>query len=445
MGLNLLDKDILRLSIPAIVSNITVPLLGLCDTAISGHLGSELFLAAIAVGSVMLNVVFWLFGFLRMGTTGITANAFGAGDSNEVRKVFTRSVLLGLTGGILLILFQVPVYSALSRLIGVDAEISSSVTSYFVIRIWGAPALLAVMAVSGWFVGMQNTVYPMVIAISVNIINILMSFILVFGMDMGFDGVATGTLISNWAGLLIAFICCLKFTKGKRLWCKFGDIFHGGIQKFFTVNINLFFRSFFIICVTLGVTAAGSRLGALTLAVNVIIMQFFQFFSFFMDGFAFSAEALIGKRFGERDFSRLSICLKRLLLWTFGVTAFFTLIYGFGSEGIVKILTDSRSVRIAVEGMRLWIILIPLVSSWAFIFDGCFIGITDTSKMMFSTLIASIVFFLIVFVKVSEGKIGINVENNNYIWIGFLSYLFIRGLFLAIIWRPTLRAKFRSY
>lgn len=185
-----MNKEILRLSVPAIVSNITVPLLGLCDTAISGHLGSDLYLAAIAVGSVMLNVVFWLFGFLRMGTTGLTATAFGAGDDSGVRKVFTRAMLLAGGAGVALILARELVMYALMKLIGAEPDVAGYVGRYFMIRIWGSPALLGVLAVSGWFVGMQSTAYPMVIAISVNIVNIAASFALVFWFGLGFEGVA---------------------------------------------------------------------------------------------------------------------------------------------------------------------------------------------------------------------------------------------------------------
>ena len=341
-----MNKEILRLSVPAIVSNITVPLLGLCDTAISGHLGSDLYLAAIAVGSVMLNVVFWLFGFLRMGTTGLTATAFGAGDDSGVRKVFTRAMLLAGGAGVALILARELVMYALMKLIGAEPDVAGYVGRYFMIRIWGSPALLGVLAVSGWFVGMQSTAYPMVIAISVNIVNIAASFALVFWFGLGFEGVAWGTLVSNWVGLAIAMGCALRFSKGKRLWCGVREaVSGGGMGRFFSVNSNLFFRSACIICVTLGVTAAGARLGAATLAINVVVMQFFQFFSFFMDGFAFSGEALVGRWWGAGDSVMVGKYVRALLWWTVGVALLFTVCYGLGSDGITWLLTDSESVR----------------------------------------------------------------------------------------------------
>ncbi len=420
---------------PAIVSNITVPLLGLCDTAISGHLGSDLYLAAIAVGSVMLNVVFWLFGFLRMGTTGLTATAFGAGDDSGVRKVFTRAMLLAGGAGVALILARELVMYALMKLIGAEPDVAGYVGRYFMIRIWGSPALLGVLAVSGWFVGMQSTAYPMVIAISVNIVNIAASFALVFWFGLGFEGVAWGTLVSNWVGLAIAMGCALRFSKGKRLWCGVREaVSGGGMGRFFSVNSNLFFRSACIICVTLGVTAAGARLGAATLAINVVVMQFFQFFSFFMDGFAFSGEALVGRWWGAGDSVMVGKYVRALLWWTVGVALLFTVCYGLGSDGITSLLTDSESVRQGVKGMRAWIWSLPVVSAWAFIYDGFYVGVTDTRKMMMSTIVATIVFYIVAFVKLAEGRVVIEVDSNAAVWTAFLSYLFIRGAFLAIAW-----------
>lgn len=430
-----MNKEILRLSVPAIVSNITVPLLGLCDTAISGHLGSDLYLAAIAVGSVMLNVVFWLFGFLRMGTTGLTATAFGAGDDSGVRKVFTRAMLLAGGAGVALILARELVMYALMKLIGAEPDVAGYVGRYFMIRIWGSPALLGVLAVSGWFVGMQSTAYPMVIAISVNIVNIAASFALVFWFGLGFEGVAWGTLVSNWVGLAIAMGCALRFSKGKRLWCGVREaVSGGGMGRFFSVNSNLFFRSACIICVTLGVTAAGARLGAATLAINVVVMQFFQFFSFFMDGFAFSGEALVGRWWGAGDSVMVGKYVRALLWWTVGVALLFTVCYGLGSDGITSLLTDSESVRQGVKGMRAWIWSLPVVSAWAFIYDGFYVGVTDTRKMMMSTIVATIVFYIVAFVKLAEGRVVIEEDNNAAVWTAFLSYLFIRGAFLAIAW-----------
>ncbi len=370
-----------------------------------------------------------------MGTTGLTATAFGAGDDSGVRKVFTRAMLLAGGAGVALILARELVMYALMKLIGAEPDVAGYVGRYFMIRIWGSPALLGVLAVSGWFVGMQSTAYPMVIAISVNIVNIAASFALVFWFGLGFEGVAWGTLVSNWVGLAIAMGCALRFSKGKRLWCGVREaVSGGGMGRFFSVNSNLFFRSACIICVTLGVTAAGARLGAATLAINVVVMQFFQFFSFFMDGFAFSGEALVGRWWGAGDSVMVGKYVRALLWWTVGVALLFTVCYGLGSDGITSLLTDSESVRQGVKGMRAWIWSLPVVSAWAFIYDGFYVGVIDTRKMMMSTIVATIVFYIVAFVKLAEGRVVIEVDSNAAVWTAFLSYLFIRGAFLAIAW-----------
>lgn len=425
---------------PAIVSNITVPLLGLCDTAISGHLGSELYLAAIAVGSMMLNVVFWLFGFLRMGTTGLTATAYGRGDEAEVRRIFTRSLALGLAIGLTLLALSYPLLEVLFAVISPEPEVAELVKQYFLVCMLEAPSLLATMAVSGWFVGMQSTVWPMVIAISVNVINIAISFILVFGVGLGFKGVAIGTVSANWIGFAIALIAAWRFRRGKGLWCRWRDIFmRNELKRFFTVNVNLFFRSACIIAVSLGVTAAGSRLGAHTLAVNAVMMQFFTFFSFFMDGFSFSAEALIGKSHGRKDLYDTRRYVRALLLWTTGVAAVFVVFYMFGSGLVTDMLTDEEAVRKSVHEMNMWLWLIPCCSAWAFIYDGFYIGITETGKMRNATFAASAAFFLFAFLKISGGHLEIGVSSNHAVWFAFISYLLLRGVILAAMWPKELR------
>ena len=437
-----LNREILRLSLPTIVSNITIPLLGICDTAISGHLGSELFLSSIAVGSVMLNVVFWIFGFLRGGTTGLTATALGAGKENEIAKALYRAISIAFIAGGLLIIFQNAIFKGLWVITGGSEEIHGYVKDYFSIRIWGSPALLAVIAISGWFVGMQNTFYPMIIAILTNVINITTSYLLSFPMGYGFNGVAIGTFLSNWVGLLIAIVCMVWFLKGRLLKCSLSNLLKGSWWRYFSVNGNLFLRSFFIICVTMGVTAAGARLGNLTLAINVIVMQFFQFFSFFIDGFAYCGEAMVGLRTGEKNLLLLSQCVRRLLQWTLGTGILFSIIYFLGIESITSLLTDNQIVVEGVVELSIWISLIPIVSCWAFIYDCFYLGINDTFKMMISSLIGGIVFFAIISMVYLDSGTYFLIDKNKVIWTSFLCYLLVRGLYLKAMWKPTLKHRF---
>lgn len=434
-----LNREILRLSVPSIISNVSVPLLGLCDTGISGHLGSELYLAAIAVGSMMLNVVFWLFGFLRMGTAGLTAGAYGAGKEDKVRGVFTRSFVLAIAIGMILITLQDPLLRVLLLFIQPEAEVRGLVENYFKICILEAPALLGIMTMSGWFVGMQSTVWPMAIAIGVNVVNMIVSILLVFHFDMGFIGVAWGTMTSNWFGLAAGLVIMSRFSSRGRFWNWRALREWKEISKFFSVNLNLFLRSFCIIAVSLGVTAAGARLGALTLAVNAVLMQFFTLFSFFVDGFAFSGEALVGRFWGAGNESMVRNSVRALTGWSVGIGVIFTAIYYFGSGWIAGMLTDEQIVREGVGEMKIWIVIIPLVSVWAFIYDGVYIGAMATLRMFCSTLVASIVFYIVVF-----GPWESRLMSNQVLWAAFLCYLGLRGLILLFLWKPLMHQHFKK-
>ncbi len=434
-----LNKEILRLSIPAIISNITVPILGLSDTTISGHLGSELYIGAIAVGTMMFNVVFWLFGFLRMGTTGLTAQAYGARDNDECRKLLVRACALGLIIGVVILLLHIPIRWLLLLLISPEGQVADYAADYFNICIWGAPALLFNMAVMGWFLGVQNTVVPMIISVSVNIVNIILSLCLVFLFDMGFEGVAYGTMISNWVGVGIAILYVLKFYEWRfPKICRTDILQLSDMGRFFKVNTDIMFRSACIMSVSLTVTSIGAQLGALTLAANAIIMQFFILFSYFMDGFAFAAEALSGKFVGARDLQNLKRVINRLLLWALGVASVFTIIYIGGYKFIVSFITNEENVIATVDKYSLWLKLIPLVTVAAFIYDGIYIGLTATRQMLIATFLSAMAFLSICFIHPFGGNL-IDLPQNHTLWIAFLTYLLLRGVMLGFYTKRLLK------
>lgn len=434
-----LNKEILRLSIPAIISNITVPILGLSDTTISGHLGSELYIGAIAVGTMMFNVVFWLFGFLRMGTTGLTAQAYGARDNDECRKLLVRACALGLIIGVVILLLHIPIRWLLLLLISPEGQVADYASDYFNICIWGAPALLFNMAVMGWFLGVQNTVVPMIISVSVNIVNIILSLCFVFLFDMGFEGVAYGTMISNWVGVGIAILYVLKFYEWRfPKICRTDILQLSDMGRFFKINTDIMFRSACIMSVSLTVTSIGAQLGALTLAANAIIMQFFILFSYFMDGFAFAAEALSGKFVGARDLHNLKRVINRLLLWALGVASVFTIIYIGGYKFIVSFITNEENVIATVDKYSLWLKLIPLVTVAAFIYDGIYIGLTATRQMLIATFLSAMAFLSICFIHPFGGNL-IDLPQNHTLWIAFLTYLLLRGVMLGLYSKRLLK------
>ncbi len=425
-----IDKSILALTVPAIASNITVPLLGLCDTAVSGHLGNESFLAAIATGTMMFNVIYLLCGFLRMATTGLTAEAYGRNSHQDIELILLRSTFLAVIIGLGAIILQVPLVKSLEWVIDPQGESQALATEYFLICVWGAPAFLLTMSINGWFIGMQNTLLTMIVSISVNIINIVGSILFVFVFDYGFKGVALGTLCANWFGALLSLLLLRYFTRKKNIVLKIrNNPFSGsGLRKFFSVSGDLVLRSTCILLVTLTVTSLGARMGERTLAINTVMMQFFMFFTYFMDGFAYAGEALCGKWRGAGERNMLKRTILHLFKWTGYTAVAFTVVYVLWDKSIVSFITDVSDVRTGVWNMRRFLIAIPLVSAWAFILDGIFIGLAATRRMFITILIASVVFGIISFTGFHLGT----SETNCYLWIAFLSYLFIRGIGLLI-------------
>lgn len=431
-----LNREIFRLALPAIATNITIPLLGLSDTVIAGHLEGSEPLAAIAVGSMMMNVVFWLFGFLRMGTTGLTAQYFGLKRFTDCQIVFSRSFVLAITIGILIICFSNPLSYLLLKYISPEQEIISSVTSYFMICILAAPAILATTSIQGWFLGMQTTFYPMVIYITINITNILLSILFVFGLKLGFIGLAYGTMSANWIGLILSIILAKRFVGEKKMWCKAKEIFKGdALSKFFHVNSDIFFRSACIMIVSLTVTSYGARQGIIILGANAVMLQFFHFFSYFMDGFAFAAEAETGKYAGANNIVQLKTSFKAIFSWSAIVALVFFFVYLFLWKDIISLITDNMEIKNAISDYKVWLWLIPPLTVAAFIFDGAFIGLTATRRMLVTTLSATILFYTISLIHLSSTNgtfFTFSYPDNNTLWAAFMCYLVVRGVMLGL-------------
>lgn len=427
------DRAILRLALPAIASNITVPLLGLCDTAITGHLGSEIYLAAVAAGGTIFNVILWLCGFLRMGTTGLTAEALGSQKKGATNIIFWRSISLAAILGLLVIIIREPLLDLFMGIISPGEETSKAASLYFSICAWGIPPLLITLSINGWFIGMQDTMRPMLISISMNLFNVAASLIAVYGINAGFAGVAYGTLTANWAGLILATSVVFAYSKKVSLKPDLKRIIRGGgYGKFFRVSTDLFLRSACIMGVSLSVTAIGARMGDLTMAVNTIMLQFFLFFSYFMDGFSFAGEALIGKNAGAGDFPSLHSMSRRLLLWSAVMASAFLIIYFSGSDIITSVLTDVGKIREGVKNMKAFIWILPPIAVWAFIFDGFFIGLTATRRMFVTTLIAILTFGAIISLGFINHSFDDKSAGNMILWTAFLSFLGVRGVGLAI-------------
>lgn len=417
-----MNKRILGLAVPSIISNITVPLLGLVDVSIVGHLGSATYIGAIAVGGMLFSMIYWIFGFLRMGTSGLTAQAYGRRDLAEVILLFVRSLGIAFGLALLLIMLQYPILKVAFTLIDATPAIKDLASLYFRICIWGAPAVLGLYSFAGWFVGMQNSRFPMYIAITQNVVNIAASLFFVFVWNRGVAGVAMGTLVAQYAGLLMASL--LWYGYYRRLWQKLNWQMltdYEAMRSFFILNRDIFFRTLCLVAVTTYFTSRGAEQGDIILAVNTLMMQLFTLYSYIMDGFAYAGEALTGRYVGAHNQADLRRMIRTLFAWGIGLALAFTLLYGIGGSSFLGLLTNEQEVLNASSDYFYWVLAIPLAGMAAFLWDGIYIGATASRQMLYSMLVASVSFFILQ--RIFQQQMG-----NHALWMAFIAYLFLRGL-----------------
>ncbi len=426
-------RRILQLAVPSIISNITVPLLGLVDVAIVGHIGDAAYIGAIAVGAMLFNVIYWLFGFLRMGTSGMTSQALGRRDLAEVLRLLVRSLCIGVGIGLLFFVLQKWIIGCGLWAMSPEADVVELARRYCYVCIWGAPAVLGLYGFTGWFIGMQNTRIPMMVSLTQNVVNIVASLLLVFVGGMTVEGVALGTVIAQWWGFLMA---CLFYRICYRRLGKYDYRRHlfaaEPLKQFFSLNKDIFLRTLCLVAVNLFFTAAGSRESTIVLAVNTLLMTLFTIFSYFMDGFAYAAEALSGKYYGARNMGAFREVVRRTMGFGAVVAVGFTLLYIVGGENFLSLLTSDKQVIAASGEYFWWAVLIPLSGMSAFVFDGIFVGITQSKSMLSSTAVASASFFVLFF--------GLHpFLGNHALWLAFILYLLLRGIVLLVIYRKKLR------
>lgn len=424
-----INRQILHIAIPSIISNITVPLLGLVDVTIVGHLGSASYIGAIAVGGMLFNMIYWIFGFLRMGTGGLTAQAYGQHNTQEGTRILLRSLSVSLLLALVLLVLQYPIRLIAFMLIDASPEVQELATRYFHICIWGAPATLGLYSFTGWFIGMQNSRYPMYIAITQNIVNIAASLFFVFVLHMKVEGVALGTLIAQYAGVIMAYLLCISHYHPFRQQVQRMQLFErNAMKRFFLVNRDIFLRTLCLVAVTVFFTSTGATYGDVVLAVNALLMQLFTLFSYIMDGFAYAGEALSGKYTGSNDKIRLHQTVRNLFGWGSAMALLFTLTYLWEGQDFLQLLTNDTEVIAASGTYLLWTVAIPFCGFSAFILDGICIGTTSTRIMLKSMATASALFFGVYFL--CSGSWG-----NHALWMAFLVYLAVRGLMQGYLLR----------
>lgn len=435
-----MNKRILGLALPNIITNITVPLLGMVDMAIVGHL-SAAHIGAIAIGTQLFNLIYWNFGFLRMGTSGFTAQAFGAERWDEAVKILIRACTIALAIALLIIALQWPISLAVPYIFEGSNHVLNLSLTYFFVRIWAAPATLGLYAIKGWFIGMQDSKTPMWIAIALNIINILASLIFVLVLKWDIFGVALGTVIANYSGLamglfflrrkfrnfnpLSSFRPSLSSIKEALLWNE--------MRRFFKVNSDIFLRTLCLSGVFTFITAASSHISDQILAVDALLLQFFTLFSYIMDGFAYAGESLVGRHIGARQKRHLKLAVRLLILWGLALTVVFTGLYASFGNQFLHIFTDKEDIIIAAGNYMGWVLAIPICGFAAFLFDGIFIGATATHTMRNAMFIATAAFFAVYYGL--KHYYGANIDEhawNNILWIAFMVFLILRGLLQAL-------------
>lgn len=417
-----MNRKILALAIPNIISNITVPLLGMVDMALVGHLGNDSLIGAMAIGVAIFNFIYWNFAFLRMGTSGLVAQAFGARNFREVGSVFVRSVSVALLVAVLLLLFRHGIGKLAFRMMEGSTETMQAAAEYFYIRLWAAPATLSLFAFQGWFIGMQNSRFPMYISIMINVVNVVFGVWFVYGLHWGIAGVAWSTVVAQYSGLLIASLLWLIYYRRFIRQVSLRESFDlRPMVRFFRVNRDIFLRTACIVIVYTFFTSASSGMGDTILAINSLLMQLFTLFSYMMDGFAFAAESLIGRYVGARNAVMVQRSLRGLLAWSGGVALLYVVIYALFWEPLLGLFTSSPAILTGAADYILWVVAVPLIGFAPFLVDGALIGATATRMMRNSVFLSTVAFFVVYFAL--RGLVG-----NNALWLAFMVFLVLRGL-----------------
>ena len=392
-------------------------------------MGDVIYIGAIAIGAMIFNVLYWLFGFLRMGTSGMTSQALGRRDLTEAMRLLIRSLTISTAIAMIFIVFQLPIRWMALTIMQPTEQIAEQAAIYFSICIWGAPAMLGLYGLTGWFIGMQNTRIPMLVSIFQNIVNIVASVSFVFGFSMKIQGVALGTLTAQWTGFLLALYCWKRYYGRLAEYNWKDDLFkRSTMVRFFAVNRDIFIRTLFLVGVNFFFISAGSRQGAIILSVNTLLMTLFTLFSYVMDGFAYAGEALSGKYYSAANKLAFDRVYNSLFAWGAIMAVVFTLVYTVGGNGFLMLLTNEAVVVQSAEAYFWWAVMIPIVSVSAFVYDGIFIGLTATRGMLVSSVVSALVFFALYLAL--QCYLG-----NHALWLAFIVYLGLRGGIQWLLYR----------
>ena len=430
-----MNKKVMRLAGPSILANITVPLVGMVDLAIAGRLGDAASIGGIAIATMLFDLLYWNMGFLRVGTGGYAAQAYGRRDFKDAIKVLVQATGTALASAAVIWAIQYIYLETAFLIVDTSEHVESLARTYFYIRIWAAPATLSLFVFKGWFIGMQNTISPMVIDVSVNLLNLLLSVVFAIGLNMGIAGIALGTLVSQYAGLSIALVL---------MWVYYRKLFHHiqirnslkirDMKNFFVLNGNLFIRSTSLLLVYSGFTAIAARYGDTLLAVSTIMMKLMLLYSYFIDGFAYAGEALTGRFIGAKDPKSLNKAIRVLFIWTIIIAALSTIAYAFAGEPLFRLMTNNPEVISAASSYLPWLLIVPLLSCVAFILDGIFIGATASAAIRDTMLLSAASFFISYYVF--ESTAGMQA-----LYIAYMAHLVVRTVVMSLTMKKNVLVK----
>lgn len=420
-----MNRQILKLAIPNILSNLSIPLLSSVDIALMGRQDGAEYIGAIALGALIFNFVYWSFAFLRMGTTGFAAQAYGKSDNHQIINVLARALLLALVSGLIILMIQIPLGEMSFRLLGASETVETIAKEYYYIRVWAAPATLSLYVLMGWFFGMQNSVYPLILTFVVNAMNIICNVYFVNYLGMQADGVALGTVIAQYTGLVTGVLLFLyKYRDYIPFLQKEMILEWAAFKAFMSLNGNIFIRTFCLVFAFAFFDNQSAILGDLTLAANGVLLQFVFWMSYGVDGFGYAAESLIGRYYGSKNKALLEKAIKYSFYWGMGLAILYSLVYWIFGESMLYIFTDQEEIIEAARPFLIWIILFPILSTPGYIWDGIYIGFT-ASVAMRNTMVASFLTFLaFYYFQAYNGNWG-----NDGLWIALLIMMLSRGIY----------------
>lgn len=429
-----MHKNILRLAIPNIISNLSVPLLSSVDTALMGRQDSVSYIGAVAIGSLIFNFIYWSFGFLRMGTTGLTAQALGKNDKTSIINTLGRALMVALIGSLLLIVLQIPLANLSFNLLDASVEVETYAKDYFKIRIWAAPATLALYAFMGWFFGLQNAIYPMILTIIINIINIFCSFYFVNVLDMKAEGVALGTVIAQYVGLLLAVgFLVVRYKEYFPYFRKDLMLKLEAFRQFMALNGDIFIRTFCLVFAFAFFDNESAKQGDVILAVNAVLLQFVTWISYGIDGFGFASESLVGKYLGAKDDTNLNKAIRYSFIWALAFSVIYSLTYALFGIDIIKVFTDQAAVIYQAQEYLIWLVVFPIVAMPCYIWDGIYIGYTASKQMRNTMLVVLAGYLVIYYLQDALFDLG-----NHGLWLSLVIFMGLRGVVQWIVFKSKI-------